>query len=67
MKGMISYKPREISSMIENNGWIYKRSNGSHRIYSKSGCNTNIVIPFGGKEVSLPMAKRLLKEAGVVF
>jgi predicted RNA binding protein YcfA (HicA-like mRNA interferase family) len=62
---MISYKPREISSIIEHNGWTYRRQTGSHKIYDKDGCKINIAIPFGKKEICLPMAKRILKEAGI--
>ena len=64
---MCGYTFKQISNLLEENGWIYKRQKGSHKIYCKIGYINNIAIPFNREEICRPMAKRILKEAGISY
>jgi predicted RNA binding protein YcfA (HicA-like mRNA interferase family) len=68
---MRGYSPREFKAILEKNGWKQSRKqNGSHLTYYKE--NVNYIVTFvdkgssHGKELSRPMVKRIIKEAGLV-
>ncbi len=52
--------------LIEANGWLLKRINGSHHIYSKPGERKIISIPVhGNKNLKAGLAFRIARDAGV--
>jgi predicted RNA binding protein YcfA (HicA-like mRNA interferase family) len=61
---MSGYTPREFADILVDNGWCFKTKRGSHATYYKTGHSNIITIPCHG-ELCRPMAKRLLKEAGI--
>lgn len=68
MKG---FSPREFKALLIKNGWRFNRKNGSHSTYIKEG--TDYIVTFvdkgssHGKELSRPMVKRIIKEAGLIM
>jgi len=52
--------------LIEKNGWLLRRINGSHHIYSKPGERKVISIPVhGSKSLKPGLASRIARDAGV--
>lgn len=62
---MKEYTVREFSKILKQNGWERSCINGSHAIYRKKG-KTPIVVPVIRKCISMPLAKRLIKEHGLL-
>jgi predicted RNA binding protein YcfA (HicA-like mRNA interferase family) len=59
-------KFRDIVKQIEADGWFWKRTSGSHRIYkhpTKSG--TVVVAYHGARDVPEGTLKSILKQAGL--
>lgn len=61
---MKEFKTKELIELYRKNGWEMK-SNGTHIKMCKDGINYTASIPNHGKTVSLPLARRLLKESGI--
>jgi predicted RNA binding protein YcfA (HicA-like mRNA interferase family) len=52
--------------LIEINGWILRRINGSHHIYSKPGERKTISVPVHGRKNLKPgLALRIARDAGL--
>jgi len=61
-------KYRDLLKLLEKDGWFWKRTSGSHRVYkhpSKSG--TVIVAYHGAKDIPEGTLKSILKQAGLEF
>jgi predicted RNA binding protein YcfA (HicA-like mRNA interferase family) len=57
---------KEFARVVERNGWVCLRVNGSHHIYGKSGSIVRLSIPIhGNKTLKLGLQKHLLKSAGL--
>jgi predicted RNA binding protein YcfA (HicA-like mRNA interferase family) len=63
MKG---YSPREFESLLFSSGWVFSHSKGTHKSYTKAGFPKIITLPFHEREISRPLSKRLMKEAGIL-
>ena len=57
-------KPREIERMIIDRGWVFSRSAGSHRQYSKPGFPI-ITIPFHSGDLRQRTQESIMKAAGI--
>jgi len=62
MKG---YTPNEFAKILNEYGWEFSRKNRRHHTYEKQGYEKIITVPFHKKEISRPLAQRLLKMAGI--
>ena len=58
-------KAREMEKLLFQNGFIFIRQNGSHRIYYNSQTNRTVVVPFHAKEFKKGTEATILKEAGL--
>jgi len=57
---------KELAKLLESNGWILARINGSHHIYSKDGRIERISIPiYVNKELKIGLLKHLIKLSGI--
>jgi predicted RNA binding protein YcfA (HicA-like mRNA interferase family) len=60
-------KYREITKLIESDGWYRKRSNGSHLIYKHPTKAGIVVVAYHGtKDIPEGTVKSILKQAGLV-
>lgn len=55
-------KRRELIQLLEKNGWWYKRSGGSHDIYTNG---TDIEPISRQKEIKEAVAKAIIKRRGL--
>jgi predicted RNA binding protein YcfA (HicA-like mRNA interferase family) len=59
-------KYREITKIIEQDGWYWKRSSGSHHIYRHRTKPGIIVVAYHGtKDIPEGTVKSILKQAGL--
>ena len=57
-------KPRELERMIVERGWIFSRSAGSHRQYTRRGYPI-ITIPFHAGDLRERTQLSIMKAAGI--
>ena len=59
-------KVKEVSDLLEENGWKLVRIKGDHRIYYKDGARRPIVVPGNmNDDLAIGTLKSILKEAGL--
>ena len=65
---MIGFTTKQFCELLRKHGWIPKNTKGnSHLPFEKLGVSRNISVPMSRKEICRPLAKRLLKEAGILI
>ncbi|MFL9465273.1 MULTISPECIES: type II toxin-antitoxin system HicA family toxin [Nostocales] len=58
---------KELTKLLERNGWILLRVQGSHHIYGKPGIASRISVPIhGNKGLKVGLLRHLLKTAGLL-
>jgi predicted RNA binding protein YcfA (HicA-like mRNA interferase family) len=62
----MNQSPQYLIKLLENNGFIFKRSKGSHHIYYKVSTNITVIVPVhGNKDVKKETFLGILKQAGI--
>ncbi len=57
---------RELTRLIERDGWLWKRTSGSHRVYKHPTKPGTVVIAYhGSKDVPEGTLKSILRQAGL--
>lgn len=56
---------KEMCRLLEQNGFVCIRSNGSHRMYSNPVTKKSIVVPYHAKDLKPGLEKSILKQAGI--
>jgi predicted RNA binding protein YcfA (HicA-like mRNA interferase family) len=57
---------KDFIRLIQKRGWILKRVNGSHHIFTKEGQQERIVVPVhGNRPLKLGLLKHQMKIAGL--
>ena len=57
---------KEFVRLIQKRGWMLKRINGSHHIFTKEGHRERIVIPVHGNQLlKIGLLKHQMKIAGL--
>lgn len=57
--------PKQIIALLEQNGFVQTRSNGSHRFYEHPKTKKATVVPFHNKELKKGTENSILKQAGL--
>jgi predicted RNA binding protein YcfA (HicA-like mRNA interferase family) len=57
--------PTEMERKLKKNGFVFVRSNGSHRIYENPTTKKSTVVPFHSKELKKGLEQGILKQAGL--
>lgn len=57
--------PKEMCRLLEQNGFVCIRSNGSHRMYSNPVTKKSNVVPYHAKDLKPGLEKSILKQAGI--
>ncbi len=60
---IISMKDKELLSLLQRNGWVVDRINGSHHILVKG--NQTISLPVHDKDMKKGLETAILKKAGL--
>jgi predicted RNA binding protein YcfA (HicA-like mRNA interferase family) len=62
----VNFSPKYLIKVLEQHGFVYKRSKGSHQLYYHPLTNKTIVVPFhGGKDLKKGTFLAILKQAGI--
>jgi predicted RNA binding protein YcfA (HicA-like mRNA interferase family) len=63
---MRAYSGKDVCRVLEQRGWILRRTKGSHHIYSKAGERWIITVPIDGNRSLKPgLCRAILKMAGI--
>ena len=62
----MNLSPKHLIKLLEKNGFIYKRSKGSHQLYYNAETNKTVIVPVhGGKDMKKGTFLAILKQAGI--
>lgn len=62
----MNLSPDYLIKILEENGFVFKRSKGSHQVYYNSITNKTIVVPFhNGKDLKKGTFMSIVKQAGI--
>lgn len=63
---MKSVTGREFAKILERNGWMLLRIQGSHHIYGKTGNTARLSVPIhGNKALMVGLLRHLMKLANL--
>ncbi len=58
---------KELAKLLESDGWILRRINGSHYIYGKEGEDARISVPIHrNQDLKVGLLRKILKIAGML-
>jgi predicted RNA binding protein YcfA (HicA-like mRNA interferase family) len=61
-----SLSGRAFAKLLEREGWVLRRVNGSHHIYTKPGRVERLSVPIrGNDDLKLGLLRHLMKLAGI--
>jgi len=62
----MNYSAKNLISMLERNGYFFKRANGSHHLYYNPLTVKTVIVPVhGNKDLAKGTFFAILKQAGV--
>ena len=62
----MNLSPSFLIKLLLKNGFIYKRSKGSHQLYHNPTTNVTVIVPVhGGKDMKKGTFLAILKQAGI--
>lgn len=62
----MDYSPKKIIYLLEQNGYLLKRINGSHHIYFHKELKKTVVVPVhGNKDIPKGTFMSILRQAGI--
>jgi predicted RNA binding protein YcfA (HicA-like mRNA interferase family) len=57
---------RYLIELLETNGFVFKRSKGSHHLFYNPITNKTVIVPFhGGKDLKKGTFLAIVKQAGI--
>lgn len=64
----MNLSPKYLIELLEQNGFVFKRSKGSHRLYYNVETNKTVVVPVhGNKDLKKGTFFAILKQAGITY
>jgi predicted RNA binding protein YcfA (HicA-like mRNA interferase family) len=64
---MKSMSGKALAKLLDKNGWILLRVQGSHHLYGKPDVAKKISVPIhGNKDIKIGLLKYLLKQADLL-
>ena len=62
----MNLNPKNLIKFLEENGFIFKRSKGSHNLYYNPVTNKTVIVPVhGGKDMKKGTFLAVIKQAGL--
>jgi predicted RNA binding protein YcfA (HicA-like mRNA interferase family) len=62
----MNLSPKYLIRILEQHGFIFKRSKGSHQLFFNSISNKTVIVPIhGGKDLKKGTFLAILKQAGI--
>lgn len=60
-----TFTPKQIVRILEQNGFRFIRSKGSHFIFRKNMTNQRVIVPMHHKDLPKGTLNEILKQAGL--
>ena len=62
----MNLNPKYVVKLLEQHGFVFKRSKGSHQLYNNAETNKTVIVPIhGGKDMKKGTFLAVLKQAGI--
>ena len=62
----MNLSPRYLIKILEDNGFIFRRENGSHKIFYNRASGKTVVVPVhGNRDLKKGTFLSILKQAGI--
>ena len=62
----MNLSPKYLIKILEQYGFVFKRSKGSHQLYYNAASNKTVIVPVhGGKDMKKGTFLAILKQAGI--
>ena len=62
----MNLSPKHLIKILEEHGFFYKRTKGSHQLYYNPITNKTVIVPVhGGKDMRKGTFLGILKQAGI--
>lgn len=62
----MNLNPKRLIEILEQHGFIFKRSKGSHHLYYNAVTNKTVIVPVhGGKDMKKGTLLAVIKQAGL--
>jgi predicted RNA binding protein YcfA (HicA-like mRNA interferase family) len=62
----MNLSPKYLIKFLEENGFIFKRSKGSHQLYYNPVTNKTVIVPLhGGKDMKKGTFLAVVRQAGL--
>jgi predicted RNA binding protein YcfA (HicA-like mRNA interferase family) len=62
----MNYSAKNLISLLERSGYIFKRANGSHQLFYNPFSGKTVVVPVhGNKDLAKGTFFAILKQAGI--
>ncbi|HAC15229.1 MAG TPA: hypothetical protein DCE78_04700 [Bacteroidetes bacterium] len=62
----MNLSPKHLINFLEKNGFIFKRSKGSHQLFYNPVTNITVIVPVhGGKDMKKGTFLAIIKQAGL--
>ena len=64
----MNLSPKYLIVLLEQNGFVFKRSKGSHKLYYNIQTNKTVIVPtHGNKDLKKGTFFAILKQAGIEY
>lgn len=64
----MNLSPKYLIVLLEQNGFVFKRSKGSHKLYYNIQTNKRVIVPtHGNKDLKKGTFFAILKQAGIEY
>ncbi len=63
-EGTLEFNSRKLLKMLEDDGWVVQRINGSHHTLKKRGVRHPIVLVHPRKDLPIGLVRRIYADAG---
>jgi predicted RNA binding protein YcfA (HicA-like mRNA interferase family) len=62
----MNYSAKNLISLLERNGYFFKRANGSHHLFYNPLSGKTVIVPMhGNKDLAKGTFYAILKQAGI--
>lgn len=58
-------KPKEMIKLLQRNGFVIERSNGSHHFLRNPETGKTTTVPLHSKDLKVGLENKILKDAGL--
>ena len=56
---------KEMIQLLEANGFVYVRQNGSHMLLKNSNTGKTVIVPVHARDLKKGLEQKILKDAGI--